>query len=362
MEQFIFYQGRTYTHDKFVQDYCGLDNFASKIARLIKNWYEGDLLFRIYSSGSTGQPRLLTFSREQLMDSAGQTISFFNLQENDNLLLCLPPDKIAGFMMIIRALTGGMNLILTEPSSNPLKNISGFPDLDFVAFVPHQLQRVITENPENLKLLKHAKGVIIGGVSINNIQEELFQSLPFPVYETYGMTETLTHIALRKINLQEKEEYFTVLPGVEIKLAKDSCLMIKSRVTLNKWLKTNDIAEILPDKKFIIKGRKDHIINSAGLKINPELVERQIENLISSFFPDTGFFIGGKPHPQYGESVCLFLELKAIEEQLKTKILSSCNELTESICKIHDIFCVPEFERTSNGKIMRKPTILKSVK
>jgi len=354
VNQWILYKGTCYSLDEFIRCFEAENSMAGASADVLRSWLENQDSFTLSTSGSTGQPSLITFSRKQLEYSALQTINFFGLTAGDTLFLCLPVKKVAGFMMLIRALTGKMNIVMSEPSALPEIPAREEIHIDLAAFIPFQLQNLIQSKPEMIEKLKGCKGVIAGGNAVNSFQEKLFENMPFTVYETYGMTETLTHIALRKLNHPGKQAFFTLLPEVEISLNEENCLMIRSTVTNNKWLETNDIAEILSKKSFIIKGRKDFVINSGGIKINPEFIEQKIFGVLHVLTGGKTFYVTGKRDEKYGEKICLVIESDEPEGELKEKIINTCNDLLEKHEKIKEIICQNEISRTETGKIIRK--------
>ena len=212
-------------------------------------WESGQENFTIQTSGSTGTPKQITLTRKQLVASAKMTAKAFDLQAGDTAFCCLNIEYIAGMMMLIRAFEVGMNLIVVEPSANPFLGIEKHLYLlstnrgrNFFAFVPLQIQTILEQTPKFIEILNSAKVIIIGGASVNESIIEKVQKIYRPVYATYGMTETITHIAIRRLNGSAKDDFFNTLAGVYIKLNEDSCLMIKSKSVGNQWITTNDVA------------------------------------------------------------------------------------------------------------------------
>ena len=287
----IIYNNIEYTAGQFVEEFIRGSGYSSRVADIIHKWYNGEDHFALTTSGSTGKAAEHVFSREQLLISARQTIDFFHLNKDDVFFCCLPVSKVAGLMMVVRALVCEAGLILADPSSNPLVGVAGFNTISFAAFVPHQFQNIIEQSPEKLNFSDNMKAILLGGAPLN--RKILFEcsKLNIPVYETYGMTETLSHIAVRKLNHGEVAEGFTLLPGIEIQLDDEKCLSIRTPLNPERWLKTGDMAELLPDGSFKVLGRRDNVINSGGIKINIEEVEKKIFEAISFYFGKKDYFI-----------------------------------------------------------------------
>ena len=279
------------------------------------------------------------------------TGKFLKLKEGDKALLCLSTRFIAGKMMLVRAFTLGLDLIIAEPSGNPLQNIDS--KLDFAAMVPAQVFNVLLEK-NGTKKLNNIKNLIIGGGPVHQSLEQKISVLKNKTYLTYGMTETITHIAMRKLNGKNREDNFNCLPGVNIKIDNRDCLVINAPAILNRELKTNDIAKMSGKTKFTITGRYDNVINSGGIKIFPEDIERKIENIISE-----KFFISSLPDTKFGEKIILLIEGKAKNETKIKKILNILKKILQSHEIPKEIYFVDEFFYPANGKLDRRRTIQK---
>jgi len=360
--QSIFYENNFYTFDDFIIRHKYQSNYAGQIATLIDDWQTDKKFFYLTSSGSTGKIKKIKFSQHQIKTSAKQTIDFFQLHKSDTLLCCLPVNKVAGFMMVIRALEAQCNLLISNTSSNPVAEIKQPSDITFAAFVPHQFLTILAQTPNQLILLKNAKGIILGGTSVENHLIEKLQTIEIPVYATYGMTETLSHVALRKLNGNNPSSVFTALAGTNIKLSSDNCLMIKNEVTNNKWLKTNDLAQIHTKNTFILTGRADNSINTGGLKISPEIIESSIHKIIIAYFGNIQFFIGGIKNPVFGEVPALFIENITSKN---TDFVKFFNQLLLVLNKKEIPWCVYQckvFATTETMKIKRKESIALALK
>lgn len=247
--------------------------WKAKIFQFIVEWFSPNDFILQKTSGSTGEPKVIKLKKSAMIASAQKTIDFFQLKPNNTAWLCLPIEYIAGKMMVVRALVGNMNLIVSEPSGTP-----SLPDqiVDFAAMVPLQIQKLIDANAD----LSQIKKLIIGGASINHNLSKLLQSIPTEAYATYGMTETCSHIALQRINGNNPDALFHLLPGISISTNNHGCLYINAPELLEKPVETTDLVELHSPTEFTILGRVDNVINSGGIKISPENLESQISLLL----------------------------------------------------------------------------------
>jgi O-succinylbenzoic acid--CoA ligase len=287
------------------------------------------------TSGSTGAPKTISISKQAMVDSALATGDFFNLQPGNKALQCLPVKYVAGKMMLVRAMILGLDLEFVAPSSHPLDHNE--IDFDFVAMVPLQAQNSISQ-------LKKVKKLIIGGAAVNKTLEKQLLKLPTKVYETYGMTETITHIAARKLG----EKAFTVLPYVSVSFDDRNCLVIHAPRISPEVIITNDIVELLDENQFIFLGRMDNVINSGGIKLIPEQIEQKLVGKINQ-----RFFIASKPDDEFGEKVVLVVESE------KHELDDSIYESLDKYEKPKEIIFIPKFLDTVTGKILRKETLNK---
>ena len=232
------------------------------------------------------------------------TCDFLGLREGDTALLCMSLDYIAGKMMVVRALTCGLRLIVVEPSGHPLKSTQKEPSplCTFAAMVPMQVWNTL-QKPEERERLMAIKHLIIGGGAIDDALATALAGFPNAVWSTYGMTETLSHIALRRLSGPEATEWYTPLPGVSLSLTEDGCLVIDAPTVHDGRLVTNDIAEMAPDGRFKIMGRKDNVICTGGIKIQAEEVERLLRAHLRE-----PFVITKRRDEKFGEVVVLLTE------------------------------------------------------
>lgn len=246
-----------------------INPWEKEIYRFIINWLSDSGEMVQYSSGTTGKPKEIRLSKISMMQSARMTCDHLKLKEGYTSLLCMPVDYIAGRMMIVRSMVGGLNMWAIEPKSLPLTD--NIPDIDFAAMVPLQVLNLLICRSELGKFRK----LLIGGAEISPELENLIKNVPSEAYATYGMAETASHIALRRLNGPDADDTYHVLPGVNVSTDNRGCLVIKA-----PWLPgqvhTNDLAELTGKEKFRWLGRYDNLINSGGIKIVPEEVEKII--------------------------------------------------------------------------------------
>ncbi len=289
------------------------------IQKFIDSWIKGVDEFELQTSGSTGEPKSITISRQQMIASALMTGSFFKLKAGDTALLCLNPGFIGGKMMLVRAMEIGLKLHITPPSSNPIKVLKDGCTLRFAAFVPLQVDTLL-KSEVGRNFLNAIGNIIIGGAAVNNELQIEIQKLKSNVYSTYGMTETVSHIALKKLNDNRANGNFCLLPGVKVDLDKRGCLKINAEVTSNQWIVTNDLVELINKEEFRWLGRIDNVINSGGIKIQAEELEAEIQSLV----PSLNFMVTSIESQELGQAVVLLSEKRALTsaemELLKDKL------------------------------------------
>lgn len=249
------------------------------LEEFLAHWNDASPCMEVKTSGSTGVPKRIYIEKVRMRASARMTCDFLNLHQGDTALLCMPLDFIAGKMMVVRALERGLKLLSVEPSSHPLSKasmagIGNPPYIDFAAMVPLQVWNTL-QVPEEQEALCRIRHLIIGGGAISQALEQELRTLPINVWSSYGMTETLSHIALRRIT----EDYYTPLPDITLSQDQDGCLIIDAPHLCPERLFTNDIARFTDDKSFQIIGRRDNTICSGGIKIQIEEVEAWLHSI-----------------------------------------------------------------------------------
>lgn len=342
---------------KEIQNQIPETNLEKKVFDFCSAWLSGQEFFEIYTSGSTGKAKCIKIQRSQMQISAKMTGEFLQLKKGDSALVCLNVEYIAGKMMLVRALEIGMDVCVIEPSANPLANFPTNIQFDFVALVPMQLQNILKSEPVKLPILQKMKAIIVGGAAVGKELERDLQIVEAPVYATYGMTETITHIALKHLNGNQKSQYYKSLPKVKISQDKRGCLLICSPTTLVKELITNDLVQIINENTFEYLGRIDNVINSGGIKIQAEKVEQAIGNIFLKLTIEQNFVIIPLPNNVLGQSVNLVIE----GEQLTKKLQNSLFKILTSQLSKYEIpkktFYLLKFPRTLTDKIDKKELI-----
>lgn len=283
---------------------------AEDLQAFLDEWNGPSPYLEVQTSGSTGTPKRITVRKEQMINSARLTCDYLGLRQGDNALLCMPLRYIAGKMMVVRSLVAGLSLVVREPSGHPLADMT--PPLRFAAMIPLQVYNTL-QVPEERERLCRTDILIVGGGSIDRELEKEIQTLPGQVYSTYGMTETLSHIALRRLNGPEASAYYIPFPSVSLSLSADGTLVIDAPLVADERLVTNDMAELLPDGRFRILGRKDNIINSGGIKIQAESVEEALRPIIP-----TNFAVTSVPDPKFGEAIVLLVVTDIVKPLLRS--------------------------------------------
>ena len=348
-------------------------SISVEVYQFLKNWFDEKPYIEVKTSGSTGTPKLIQLQKKHMINSAKATGKFFNLKENTTALLCMPVNFIAGKMMLVRALTLGWQINVVAPTSNPLENIEN--EYDFCAMVPLQVSN-------SLKDLHKIKKMIVGGGVVSNELLFKIQDLKTELFATYGMTETVTHIAVKKLNnfknnvaIEKKqsvefchaemvtermqsvvlESHYKILPNIKISTDNRDCLIINAPKISDEIIITNDLVELISETEFNWLGRYDSIINSGGIKLIPEQLEEKLKTIIKE-----PFFIAGLPDAVLGEKLVLFVEFKSLKvEKLKSLLFHKITEL-QTLSKYEipkEIYFVDNFIETPTGKINRTETL-----
>lgn len=315
-----------------------LPDYDRHILSFVDSWLSGLKEFVLQTSGSTGTPKTILTPRNLLEYSALNTVRYLQLNRGDKCLICLNTDFIAGKMMLVRSILAGLDMYVVAPHLSPFEI---YPqDFDFTAVVPLQLEKWLKE-PLYVQRLQRFKKIIIGGAALSATLKSKCIELAADIYETYGMTETLSHIALKNI---KKETYFkSVYQDLLIDIDERSCLKIKGKITQDRWLQTNDLVQLIGDGSFEFVGRADFIINSGGLKINP----LEVEEAIGLRYPDLGsLVVSAFPDDRLGEALALVLEAET------TPVLDF--SFLDKYKRPKHVFNLKKFPMTNSGKIDRK--------
>ena len=268
------------------------------VKEFFEEWNNDSEYVEVKTSGSTGEPKRMLVEKQRMLNSARITCDFLGLKAGDTALLCMSTDYIAGKMMVVRSIERGLKLITVEPSGHPLAHNY---QLSFAAMVPMQVYNSL-QVPEERERLMQIRHLIIGGGAIDDALAAALKDFPHHVWSTYGMTETLSHIALRRLNGPDASDWYTPFPSVKVSLNADDCLVIEAPLVCAERLVTNDIVE-LSEGRFRILGRKDNVICSGGIKIQIETVERQLRPHLQA-----PFLITKSPDTKFGEVVVLLTE------------------------------------------------------
>lgn len=352
----IFYNNKTYGI-KNLDSLAEEAPFFKPAISFIKNWMTNTEKFDFQSSGSTGVPKMLDISRKQILSSVELTRKYLQLKQGEKALVCLSPEYIATKMMIARCLVLGLDIVLVEPCANPLDRVDISTKIDFASFVPMQVQKIL--DSAHTDRLSEIRNVLIGGSGVHNSLIYRLKTFNNNIYHTYGMTETVSHIALRKLDKNSHTNHFKCLSEVRIRTDENNCLVVSGPMTDHKEIFTKDLVEIHNQNEFTWKGRLDNLVNSGGVKIIPELVEEQLISIFRRSNLSNEFFLAGIEDPLLGQKLVLLIEGGHTD-----KTLDSLNEnMRKFLPKYHipkEVIFKKEFIRTASGKVRRKE-ILKSI-
>lgn len=315
----------------------------TEIRRFVAEWESDSPFIIAHTSGSTGTPKEIHLPKEIVCESARRTIDFFGLDASSRLHLCLSPDYIAGKMMIVRGLLSGAGLTCEEPSNHILQGISSDEEITLLAIVPSQLEDLIIR----AEALPRIENIIVGGAPLTASQREKASGSGLNIFETYGMTETASHIALRR--LTNPASSFRALDGIRVSLDDRGCMVVESpefgRIV------TNDIAELTSKNEFLIVDRADSIINSGGVKISPVEVESRIQKIIEKYFGKVNYCVSKVFDSKWGEIAILAVEAA---EQSSLAVLDEIKELIGSKKSPKRVIFVKHIPVSDTSKILRK--------
>lgn len=316
------------------------------LEEFLSEWNNDSDRVLVHTSGSTGKPKPMMVEKKRMLNSARITCDFLGLKPGDTALLCMSLDYIAGKMVVVRSIERHLQLIAVHPSGHPLKDIADNQEITFAAMVPMQVYNTL-QVPEERERLCHIKHLIIGGGAIDEALGKQLKALPgdIAIWSTYGMTETLSHIALRRINGKEASDWYTPFDSVKISQTEEGCLVIDAPLVCDKPLVTNDIVEIKEKEcnlsspsyiynkvgnaglRFRIKGRKDNVICSGGIKIQIE----EVEALLKPYL-DKPFMLAKKKDEKFGEIEVLLTEDEDIKKvEATVRRLLSDDSVKDSI-------------------------------
>lgn len=322
--------------------------YEKVIGDFLIDWLNNNDYITVNTSGSTGKPKSIKVKKQAMVNSAIATGDFFELQPGDKALLCLPAQYIAGKMMLVRALILGLEIDTVAPSSQPIFNTK--KHYDFCAMIPLQVENAI---PIAIGKTHNIKRIIIGGAKVSHSLADKIKECSSQFFETYGMTETVTHVAVKQLasRVLKKDNYFKALPNVSFSKDDRECLIINAPKLIKAPLATNDIIELKSETSFKLLGRYDNVINSGGVKLYPEQIENKLQSVI-----DNRFFVASEYDETLGEKLILIIEnSEAITEDISKKI--SALKSLDKFEKPKKIYTIKNFIETETGKIQRKKTI-----
>lgn len=301
------------------------------------------------TSGSTGKPKEIRLSKEFMRESARRTNEFFGIISTSRLHTCLDFRYIASKMMVVRADEAKCSLTSEEPSNRPLGEIPKEERIDLLSVVPSQMDWILdTASP-----WKGIRNILVGGSAIPAMIRRRIAISDYEVWETYGMTETASHIALRRVG-EDESDPFDTLPGITVSVNSKGCLVVN--LPEKQKVVTNDLAEVISSTQFRILGRADHCINSGGIKIIPEDLERQLGPFIAF-----DYCVSSVPDKKWGERLVLAIDIQEMEideEFLKKAVTVRLNQfkkqLNLGVKAPKEVVAVKGFPKTPNGKIDRK--------
>ncbi|SDI43209.1 AMP-binding protein [Winogradskyella thalassocola] len=308
------------------------------------DWLNNKDFLYVTTSGSTGHPKEIKLMKQAMVNSSIATGNFFGLEPGDKALDCLPSHFIAGKMMFVRALVLGLEIDFVEPSAHPIFDYE--KTYDFCAMVPLQLKHTIN-------YIQNIKSIIVGGSKVTKPLLEKIKNCEPKFYETYGMTETVTHVAVRQLQSKtaEKELYFKALENVTFEQDDRNCLVIHAPKLVEEALVTNDIVELKSETSFQLFGRFDNVINSGGVKLFPEQIEDKLQPAIKQ-----RYIVAGEDDVTLGEKLILIVENPSVSKEEIAKAIKELKTLNKfEVPK--EIYTIAKFSETVNGKIQRKKTI-----
>lgn len=338
--------GFNYSHDDLLEVAYDLVKegkaYQKEIGNFLFNWLDETDCIKIHTSGSTGVPKDIQVKKQAMVNSALATGEFFNLTPGDAALHCLPTQFIAGKMMLVRAMILGLEIDIVESTAQPVFDYN--KKYHFCAMIPMQLENTF-KNCNNIQT------IIVGGAPVSAQLTAKIQDMSSQVYETFGMTETVSHIALKKLNAMAQPEsditsHFQTLPNITVSQDERNCLVINAPDILENSITTNDVVNVYSEKEFEWIGRLDNVINSGGLKLFPETIEAKLKKVISS-----RFFVTSIPHETLGKQLVLIVEGE--ENSINNDVFFDLDKHE----KPNDIYYIQKFTDTASGKIQRRKTL-----
>ncbi|GAA4354810.1 AMP-binding protein [Hymenobacter saemangeumensis] len=355
----LLLNGREFTYEAIRQYPAMLDapvnGYEARVLDFVRQWLNGVQEFGLRTSGSTGAPQLIQLRRRQLEASARRTGDFFDLGPGDRALVCLNCEYIGGLMMLVRGLERQMHLTIVEPQADPLALVPADAAFDFAAFVPLQL-RTLLDGGQTPRL-NRMKTILVGGATVETSLQKAIQPLTVPVYHTYGMTETCSHVALRRLNGADASQSYRVLTGIAAGVDARGCLTLRGDVTDDQLIVTNDRVNLLDAHSFEWLGRADFTINSGGVKVQAEKVELVLEVALAEIGLSRRCFVAGRPDERLGEQVTAYVEGPALSAGQEKQLQALLQERLSKYEQPRQLVYVPGFRTTATGKLDRPATL-----
>lgn len=323
----------------------------------IREWLTGSEQFALKTSGSTGQPKQLIATRSQMAAAAALSAEALQLVAGWNALLCIDAAYIGGKMMIVRGIAMKMKLFIVDPCAHPLRQIPVDQTIHFAAFVPYQVSSILESKHPHL--LDAVTTCIIGGAPLDDSTYIKVAASTMTAYLTYGMTETLSHIALHRISTAGVNRVYRTLPGIRISTDDRGCLVIEAAY-LGAPVITNDVVEIINTGEFVWKGRYDNVINSGGVKLSPELVEAKVGKIFTRLNLRNRFFIHHAPDAKLGQRAVLVMEGPAPAPSVVNVLRDTMSQELHPYEVPKDLYQTSSFDLTPTGKINRVVTMSKA--
>lgn len=334
---------------------ASLNGYEARVLELLHQWLSGAQEFGQRTSGSTGEPQLILLKRRQLAASAARTGDYFDLGPGDRALVCLNCEYIGGKMMLVRGLERHLRLTVVEPHADPFAEVPADAEFDFAAFVPLQLRAMLAAGRAGR--LNHMRAILVGGAGVGPGLLAEIQQLTVPVYLTYGMTETASHVALRRLNGPDASAHYRVLPGLHLDQDARGCLTVRGDVTDDQLIVTNDHIDLLDQHRFDWLGRVDFVINSGGVKVPAEKVELVLDVALAELGHARRAFVAGRPDEHLGQAVIAYVEGPALPPATEQKLLVLLRERLNKYELPKGIAYVPAFQTTASGKLDRAATL-----
>ena len=355
----LLLNGREFSYDSLRQSpspHTALNGYEAKVLELLRQWLLGAHEFGLRTSGSTGQPQLIVLKRRQLVASARRTGDFFDLGPGDRALVCLNCEFIGGKMMLVRGLERDLHLTIVEPHADPFEYVAADARFDFAAFVPLQLRAMLAAG--RAPRLNKLRAILVGGAGVEpSLLAELRQQLTVPVYLTYGMTETASHMALRLLTGPHASAHYRVLPGLHLGQDERGCLTVRGDVTDDQLIVTNDRIELLDKHTFDWLGRVDFVINSGGVKVQAEKVELVLDVALTELGQPRRNFVAGRPDERLGQAVTAYVEGAPLGPAAEQRLLALLRERLAKYEQPRSVVYVPAFKSTASGKLDRAATV-----